>query len=93
MTEKDLQESIIELAGWLGWTCYHTHDSRRSRPGFPDLVLWRGSRLLFVELKSATGRLSVAQEQTLDELAETPAEVYIWRPSSWDQGDIAELLG
>ena len=39
MTEKDFQAQIVELIGVLGGMVYHTHDSRRSAPGYPDLTI------------------------------------------------------
>lgn len=59
--EKELQSSLIELARSLGYRVYHTHDSRRSEPGFPDLILVRDRRLVAIECKSATGKLSPEQ--------------------------------
>lgn len=38
--EKDFQQRVINLAESLGYLVYHTHDSRRSQPGFPDQKLW-----------------------------------------------------
>lgn len=61
MTERQLQDAIVELARLLGWLVYHTHDSRHSAAGFPDLVLVRGVRIVFAELKSANGELAPAQ--------------------------------
>lgn len=37
--EKVFQAQVLDLAHLSGWLCYHTHNSRRSAPGFPDLVL------------------------------------------------------
>lgn len=92
-TEGDLQRWIVELAGYTGWLVYHTHDSRRSEPGFPDLVLVhpRRGELVFAELKSDTGRVSHEQRAWLEALAEcqaqrNPPRVFEWRP-----GDSAEI--
>ena len=84
VSERDWQATVVQLAKLRGWRHYHTHDSRRSAPGFPDLVLVRGERVIFAELKTDTGRVSVAQREWLDALRLTPAEVAIWRPRDWD---------
>ena len=41
MTEREWQAQVVSAAQALGWTTYHTHDSRRSNKGWPDLVLVR----------------------------------------------------
>lgn len=51
MREDALQQQILRAAAVLGWRSYHTKDSRGSLRGFPDLVLVRGPRLIFAELK------------------------------------------
>ena len=59
--------------------------------GFPDLVLVRDGRLLFVEAKSAKGKLSEAQQQWLNSLSgaamgsNARIGVYEWRPSDWPE--------
>lgn len=83
MTERQWQAQIVETAKYLGWWVYHTHDSRRSEPGFPDLVLVRPPRLIFAEVKTAAGRLTQAQQDTIVMLDQTCAESYIWRPADW----------
>ena len=83
MKERELQSLVEALAGRLGWLSYHTRDSRRSAPGFPDLVLTRGGRLIFAELKSAKGRITPEQRVWLDALERTRAEVHEWRPVDW----------
>lgn len=70
MTERQLLEAIRALAKRLDWLVYHTHDSRRSEPGFPDLVLVRDARVIFAELKTQRGRVSPAQDVWLKRLAE-----------------------
>jgi hypothetical protein len=83
VSEKQWQRTVEELARLRGWLRYHTRDSRGSEPGFPDLVLVRGRRLLFVELKTAKGKPSPEQLLWMNALRETPAEVYLWRPADW----------
>jgi hypothetical protein len=81
VSERDWQQAVVDCARWNSWLCYHTHDSRRSTAGFPDLCLVRGAELLFVELKSEKGRISPAQRAWLDALEAAGAEVWVWRPS------------
>lgn len=93
MNEAAFQSLIVELARLMGWThIYHTHDSRRSASGFPDLVLIRGPRILFIEIKSETGRVSADQESWLEALRATCAEVYLWKPEHWKSGEIETTL-
>lgn len=85
LTEKDWQAQVLELAQTLGWKkAYHTYDSRRSHSGFPDLVLVR-DRVIFVELKRETGKLSDSQEMWIDALQAAGAEVYVWRPRDLEE--------
>ena len=91
MTERELMEQVRQLADIHGWLTYHTFDSRRSTKGFPDLVLTRPPRVIFVELKTQNGRLLEAQKYWLGELAQCPGvESYIWRPSDWER--VLEVL-
>ncbi|MGH2878933.1 MAG: VRR-NUC domain-containing protein [Solirubrobacteraceae bacterium] len=84
-TEKQFQTAVVEYAELNGWLVYHTYDSRRSNPGFPDLVMARGYRLVFAELKSEKGRESRAQTEWLDALGRATPEVWLWRPSDWPE--------
>ena len=84
MSEAEWQKQVIEYAEMRGWACYHTHDSRRSQAGYPDLTLCRLSRILFVELKSAKGRVTREQAVWLNALEGTgKCECHLWRPSDW----------
>ena len=92
MTEAELQALITDAADLGGWLWYHTHDSRRSNPGFPDLVLVRPPEMLFIELKSERGRVSPAQRMWLDQIGQIEyISSDVLRP---DQADamIARLL-
>lgn len=84
VTEKQFQEAVQDLATVFGWLAYHTHFSLRSAAGFPDLVLVRADRLVFIELKTEDGRVTVEQAHWMQAIAATGAEVYLFRPSDWD---------
>lgn len=81
--EREWQQQVIDLARMYGWLVYHTFDSRRSEPGFPDLTLVH-SGVVFAELKTDRGRLSPAQEVWLSRLRAAGAEVHVWRPRDLD---------
>ncbi len=82
MTEAQLQQRITDLADWLGIRWHHETDSRRSKAGFPDLVLV-GNTVVFVELKAQRGRLRPEQEAWLDALTRAGVEAHVWRPEDW----------
>jgi hypothetical protein len=80
-SEDEFLAFVLAHARWRGWLCYHTHDSRKSEPGFPDLVMVRGERLLIVELKAANGRFSDAQREWLAAFDLVPGvETCRWKP-------------
>lgn len=83
MTEAQLLAKIRYLGRFYGWRTYHTHDSRRSEPGFPDLVLVHAGqhRVIFAELKTATGRTTPEQDAWLADLTAAGVEAYLWRPA------------
>ena len=86
MTEKEFQLHVRQLAKLGGWQFYHTWNSIHSAPGFPDNVMARTPRLIFAELKTELGKVTVAQQKWLDILATVPGvEVYLWRPSEFEE--------
>ena len=86
MTERELQASITDAAQRLGWLTYHTHDSRRSAHGFPDLVLVRGNTVLFLELKSGKGRVSPDQQTWQARLSQAcQVGAAVVRPADYDR--------
>ena len=84
MTERQLQEAIRDAAGRTGWKCFHVYDSRRSVPGFPDLVLLRGDRALVYELKTETGRVRPEQRDWLEAFNTAGIPARIVRPCDLD---------
>lgn len=77
--------AVRQYARLTGWKSYHTLRSKGSEPGYPDLCMVRGDRVVFAELKTEKGRVSPAQLDWLDALQQSGrVEVYVWRPGMWD---------
>lgn len=95
MTENAFQNKIINLCKWLGLAVYHTYDSRMSVAGFPDLVIVGRHGVIFAELKSTKGKVSLAQEEWLNRLRQADALVFLWRPEDWPEVEnrLTELAG
>lgn len=91
LTEKQFLGQVEGLARAYRWRKYHTWNAMHSTEGFPDLVLLRGRRLIFAELKSRTGRIRPGQEEWLAELREVRSvSAHLWRPEDWET--IEDLL-
>src|SRR3990167_7541602 len=91
LTEKVFQGHVKQLALICGFRMYHTHDSRRSDAGFPDLVMIRRGRLIVAELKREKGKTTPDQEAWIEAFRWIcGAKVYVWRPSDFEI--IAEVL-
>lgn len=89
-TEAELLALVMDAARLRGWLAYHTHDSRHSAAGFPDVVLVRRERVVFAELKTERGKVGIHQQMWLEALRDAGQAVYLWRPSDGDQ--ILEVL-
>ena len=92
ITEAEWQQQVTELAHILGWRHMHVRRSigkgrkwttATNVTGWPDAVLWseRQQRIIFVELKSETGKPTPEQVEVLASLEKAGQEVYLWRPS------------
>ena len=98
VTERQLQDTIIRMAELLGWSVYHTFDSRRSQRGYPDLTCVHPEHgLVFMELKREKGRVSTWQTFWLAQLTRAGQRAYLVRPRDIDnverllRGEIATL--
>ena len=99
ISEKDLQDTVIDLALAFGWTVYHARDSRGQRlEGLPDLELLRPPKALRVELKREHGAgghtndPTPLQERTIALLRACGQDVRVWRPSDLRSGEIERVL-
>src|SRR5262252_8810705 len=89
MSEAALLEHIRALARQYRWLVYHTHDSRGSEAGFPDLCMVNGRRLVFWELKTQRGKVTIAQAQWLERLSRVQlVEARVVRPA-----DVEDIPG
>ena len=102
ISEEDFQQTIIELAQRLGWKVAHFRAARgpvtaqnprgwatpvgADGAGFPDLVLVR-ERVIYVEVKKQKGKTQDNQKVWLGRLRAAGAEVYLWRPSDYDEAE------
>lgn len=93
MSEAKLMAQIERVCHLLGLLAYHTHDSRRSAPGYPDWHIVGRNGSLFRECKTERGRLTTAQKQWLAQLRQAGHDADVWRPRDWYSGRIyAELI-
>jgi hypothetical protein len=98
ITEEVLQDQFIKFANALGWTVAHfrpamlkdgTYRTAVSGDGkgFPDNVCVhpQQGRVIYAELKSKTGALSVEQKMWRDILLAAGQEWHCWKPSDWEE--------
>ncbi len=92
MLEKVLQENVRVECKTLDLRHYHTFDSRKSSPGWPDSVIAGPHGVLVRELKRQREDPTPAQRQWLDDLAATGVNAGVWRPLDWIDGTISREL-
>ncbi|RAX51284.1 VRR-NUC domain-containing protein [Arthrobacter sp. AQ5-05] len=95
MLEKPFQTRVIQLAKFHGFELvYHTWNSQRSAPGFPDLVMVssRDKRILYRELKRTVGKVTPDQQAWLDALTACGQDAGVWRPADLLSGRIVAEL-
>ena len=89
LTEKAFLQTVREHVSALGYLEYHTHDSRHSTEGFPDIVALRGKRGVVLELKihpvtQERGRPTPEQRKWLEAFDAVGLESYVVRPDTLD---------
>lgn len=93
MSEAELLEKVLMLAGDRRLIAYHNPETKRATlAGFPDLVLWGRGGVLFRELKSEEGRHSMQQLHVINTLRAAGASATTWRPADLASGRIAREL-
>lgn len=99
--EAAFTTQVLGEAKRRGWRSAHFRPAQNARgdwrtpvagdgKGFPDVLCIRGDRVVIAELKGVGKYPEPAQRAWLDAWRGTSAEVYVWRPTDWDE--IMEVL-
>lgn len=91
ISERQFQRQVVDLAKLLGWRCYWTWNSLHSPKGWPDLVLIKRPRVVFLELKGERTPVTDEQRETIAELQACGMTAMVARPSNWNE--IERVLG
>jgi hypothetical protein len=101
MSERAFQQQVIDCGHLFGWRVAHFRPARvivRGKPtwrtavqadgaGFPDLVMARDGIVIFAELKTDAGTMTVPQREWLHAIHnydERSHYFMLWRPKDWD---------
>ena len=92
LSEKDFQAQIVSLAKLYGWAVHAERPAMmqsgnwvtpiQGDAGWPDLVLVKGNRILFWEVKTDKGVLSSAQWDWIARLQQV-AQAEVVQPHQW----------
>lgn len=89
VSEKVFTQQVMAEAKANGWMCYHTHDSRRSQPGYPDISAVHPNRPelghVYMELKVGKNKPTTDQDTWLLSLEASGDRVFVFRPTDWDE--------
>lgn len=87
MLEKQIERHLVEGVRKLGGLCYKFVSP--GHPGVPDrMIITPKGSVIFVELKTDTGRLSKLQRYTIGEMQKRGADVRV----VWGLESVMELL-
>ncbi len=75
MKESELQAKIIKTLEADGWFVLKLIQTNKN--GIPDLEIIKGGRVVFLEVKSDTGKVSSLQEYRIEQLKKYDTEAYI----------------
>lgn len=73
--QSDVEQWLTSKQIW--W--YHDNDSRKSRPGIPDLLICYHGQFVAAELKSKTGKLKESQRNELARIRKSKGRTFVAR--------------
>lgn len=87
VTEREFQRTCVGALKALGWSVFHDNVAWRSDPGWLDLTCVHPvqKRTVFIELKKESGKVSPKQQEWIDTHTAAGNEVFVFRPSQWDE--------
>ena len=91
--ESGFQAAIVELVKATGNRAYHTYNSRKSEPGFPDLTIYGSVGFLMVETKRVKTKCTGPQLETGARLVEVGVDWLVWRPHDWPELEVVFTSG
>lgn len=87
MVESRIERHLVEGVRKLGGLCLKFVSP--GTPGVPDrLIITADGRIIFVELKTETGRLAKIQRYTIGEMRKRGADVRV----AWGLDEVKQLL-
>lgn len=96
MTRNRTEDSVLgqmrQVFEAMGFLTYHTYDSRRCPPGFPDLWVLGFGKLLVLELKAGRNTTTTEQGRWLTELRTSGIDARVYHVSQWPSRDIVKEL-
>lgn len=92
VSEKQLQQNIINLARKCGYYVYHTWNSQHSEKGFPDLTIV-AEQLIFIEVKDEFRKVTPEQRDILHRLRRAGCVAIVARPHDWPMVEHMLLSG
>ena len=81
LDESTFQKHVVGYATKRGWKI--NKNTIAEPPGFPDLMLVKEPQIIFAELKTERGKVSLEQWKWLWDLTDSGQEAYVWRPSDF----------
>ena len=83
MSEAQWQKRITDYCDLLNLMWHHETDSRKSKRGFPDLVIVGPYGVLFLELKRQKGKATAEQVRWIKAINDAAGRAAIVRPHDW----------
>lgn len=79
LTEADIRRQVRDYLQIKGWFCFHVLQGLGAYRGISDLIAAKDGRVIFVELKTATGRQSEHQKRFEADLTSAGGEYVLCR--------------